>query len=119
MIDTGVRWPARWALPFLVVLLVLGHVCDLPAFGDVASHAAGESHHPDGGHHGGEQALSCEPATATTGSGHPVAAAPIGVSIASRLHDPVAARNAGRFFADPAEPSRRQPLFLLHLSLLI
>lgn len=121
MVAIRVRGPARrWGLPFLVALLMLGHVCDLPAFVDIASsHAAGESHHSADDHHAGGQTLSCEPVTATAGSGHPVVGAPLEVSTRPRSHEPAVARTVGRFFADPAKPPGRQPLFLLHASLLI
>ena len=121
MIDIRLRWSSRhWVLPFLVTLLVLGHVCDLAAFVDIASSdATGESHRSNDGHHAGEQALSCEPATAIAGSEHPVVAAPLEISTRPRPHDPAAHRTIGRFFADPAKPPARQPLFLLHASLLI
>jgi hypothetical protein len=122
MVDFVERWSARrWVLPVLVMLLVLGHACELPAYADVvgSSHTAGESHHAGDGHHTGEQALSCDLATATSSPGHfQVTAAPE-ISVVSQVDDPAPARVVAGSFEGPARFAVRAPLFLLHASLLI
>ena len=109
----------RWVLPVVVLLLVLGHACELPAYADLigTSHAAEESHHAADGHHD-EPTLSCDPTTAATSgpSQSQVAAAPE-FSVVSQVNH--RARTVARSFAGPAKFAHRPPLFLLHASLLI
>jgi hypothetical protein len=110
----------RWPLPVLVLLLVLGHACELPAYADLigTSHAAEESHNAGDGHHGGEPALSCEPASATSIPGQPQVVAPE-FFVVSPVDDPAPARKVARSFEGPLKFAVRTPLFLLHASLLI
>lgn len=118
----------RWVLPVIVILLVLGHACELPAYADLVGsfHAAGESHHSsDGhhhssdGHHTGSQELSCDAVSATSSLGQPQVAAAPELSVASPVNDPAPARMVARPFEGPAKFAVRPPLFLLHASLLI
>jgi hypothetical protein len=121
MVDFVERWSARgWVLPVLVMLLVLGHACELPAYADVvgSSQTAGEPHHAGDGHHSGEQALSCDPATATSSPAHPQVAAGPEISVVSQVDDPAPARVVAGAF-EGAKFAVRSPLFLLHASLLI
>ena len=110
----------RWALPILVLLLVLGHACELPAYADLVgtSHAAEESHHAGDGHHGDELTLSCDPTSATSVPGQPQVVAPEFL-VVSPVDDPAPARMAARSFEGPLKFAGRPPLFLLHASLLI
>ena len=115
------RWcTRRWALPVLVLLLVLGHACELPAYGEVIGlfHGTGESHHTGDGHHGDEQTLYCDPASATSIPGHPQVAAVPEISVVSQIEDPAPARVVAAAF-EGVELAGRPPLFLLHASLLI
>ena|SRR5512146_2461497 len=114
------RWcTRRWALPVLVLLLVLGHACELPAYAVVgSSHAAGEPHHAGDGHHSGEQALSCDPAVATSSPSHPLLAAGPEISVVSQVDDPAPTRVVAVPF-EGAKFSGRPPLFLLYASFLI
>jgi hypothetical protein len=112
--------PTLWLLPLLVVVLILGHVCELPAYVELGSHHhADESHHSTEGN-GHEQPGFCDAVTAP--------------STSSQLHhvwtglDAVVARPAvdaapvlGNLesFGQPAKLVSRLPLFLLHSSLLI
>ena len=109
----------RWVLPVLVLFLVLGHACELPAYADVvgSSHTGGESHHADDGH-SGDQALSCDPAVATSSPSHPQLAAGPEISVVSQVDDPAPARVIAVPF-EGAKSSGRPPLFLLYASLLI
>lgn len=110
----------RWALPVLVVLLVLGHACELPAYADLigTSHAARESHHAGDGHHGDEPTLSCEPTSATSIPGQPQVVAPE-FFVVSPVDDATPARMVARSFEGPLKFAVRPSLFLLHASLLI
>jgi hypothetical protein len=111
--------PTLWLLPLLVLALVLGHVCELPAYVELGSH-----HHSDGPHHstegnGHEQQGFCDAVTAPSTSsqvhhvwtGFDVVARPA-VDAAPVL------RSLGSF-GKPAKRVSRLPLFLLHSSLLI
>ncbi len=52
----------RWLLPALVVLLVLGHACDLPAYAALISDHATMLYQPADSHHdeSDEHSLTCE-----------------------------------------------------------
>jgi hypothetical protein len=105
----------------LALFLVLGHICDLPAYADVVniSHTAGESHHAADGHHGDEQAVSCDPTIAASSPSQPqVAAAPEFLEVYP-VNDSVRGRMVARVLEGPSKFSIRPPLFLLHASLLI
>lgn len=111
----------RWVLPVLVVLLILGHACELPAYADVlaSSHTAEESHHSSDGHHAGEQAISCDAIGVTSNAGQPQVGAALEISVMPEAIDPTPARVVARTFEGPAKLTGRPPLFLLHASLLI
>ena len=120
MIQRVDRASARtWALPFLVLLLVLGHVCELPAYVDliVASHEAEHSHHADA--HDDGQSLSCDVVDLASAPGAPTAGPSLTTSVAlapvSQLPVPIALRASER----PARLATGPPLFLLHSVLLI
>jgi hypothetical protein len=107
------RRPAgRWLLLMLVVLVVLGHVCDLAAFADL------DAHHPVDSH-ADEQVSSCDAVPATSSSGHTQVWAPPDIVLALPVADPTPARRAAWSFEDPVRLIERLPLFLLHASLLI
>jgi len=121
MTPFGERWrTGRWAFPILVLLLVLGHACELPAYAEVigVSHGAGESHDLGDSHHGDGQVLSCDAAPATSSPGHPQVAAVPQMSVVPQVEDPVPAGGVAGSFED-AKFAARPPLFLLHASLLI
>ena len=120
MIRRAARASAHaWALPFLVLLLVLGHVCELPAYADliVASHEAEHSHHSDAHEEG--QNLSCDAVDIASAPGAPSAGPSLTTSAAltavSKLPVPIALRASER----PATLATGPPLFLLHSVLLI
>jgi hypothetical protein len=111
----------RWVLPLLVLLLVLGHACELPAYADVVgtSQTAEESHPSNDGHHAGEQGLSCDAVSATSIPGHPRVAAALEISVMPQVNDPAPPRMVARTFEGPPKFAARPPLFLLHASFLI
>lgn len=107
------RLPAtRWLLPLLVVILVLGHVCELPAYVELVSH------HSTGGN-AGEQLSSCDALPATSGPGHSQVWATPDSAVVLPVVDPTPARGTAWSFEDPVTLVERLPLFLLHASLLI
>ena len=101
-----------WLLPLLVAILVLGHVCELPAYVELVSH-----HGADGG--AGEQLSSCEAVTATASSGNTQMGTGLDMAVVVPVIDAVPVSRAPRLFEDPAKLPDRLPLFLLHASLLI
>ena len=122
MSDVVNRWAARrWVLPIVVVLLVLGHACEIPAYADVLASAqtAGAPHHSADDHHAGEQAVSCDAIGVTSNAGQPQVGAALETSVGLEAIDPAPARVVARSFESPAKPASRPPLFLLHASLLI
>jgi len=123
MIDFGERSSARrWVFPMLVLFLVLGHACDLPAYVDVisASHTTEKSPPSGDGHRSDEQALSCDLVSATSSPSHSwVAAAPEIISLVLQVNDPAPASMVARAFEGPAKLAFRLALFLLHASFLI
>lgn len=110
----------RWLLPVLVMLLVVGHACELPAFGDLIGRhdSHGDDATPAEHDHEGAEALACDatlvvpspafahasPAVVIAVAQPELAAVPVGLS-------PTLSR-ATRSATGP-------PLFLLFSSLLI
>ena len=111
----------RWVLPILVLLLVLGHACELPAYAGLvgSSHAAEDRHHSGGGHHPGEPTISCDAVGVPSGPVYPQAGAALEISGAPRVDASIPARLAARSLEDAANVMVRPPLYLLHASLLI
>jgi hypothetical protein len=103
---------ARWLLPILVVILFVGHVCELPAYAELVSHHADESN-------GAEQLSSCDVVTATSSSGHSQVWAGLDMAVAVPVIDASPLRRTLQSFEDPARVPSRLALFLLHASLLI
>jgi hypothetical protein len=107
-------------LPILVLLLVLGHVCDVSAYAD----ALAESPPATGGHHAADgpdddQALSCDAVEAVSSPAAPQVAPALEIAAVPRLADDLPMGVVVRSPL-PAPPGRaRPPLFLLHASLLI
>ena len=107
------RLPAtHWVLPLLVVMLVLGHVCELPAYVELVSHHLAEGN-------ADEQLSSCDAVTATSLSGHSQVWTGLDVAPALQLVNAAPTRRMLQSFEDPANLPSRLPLFLLHASLLI
>lgn len=127
MLGCAGRIPAaRWLLPLLVVMLVLGHVCELPAYIDVAFHqhsAEGEAHEHSHEGHAGEQLSSCEAVTATSNSGpfqvQSQVWSGLDVAVAVPVIDGPPVDRTLQVLKNPGKPQGRLPLFLLHASLLI
>lgn len=110
----------RWLLSALVLLLVLGHVCELPAYAGTLSQPGAEAHHGDhhAGHHANPSQISCEVIDAVANTGPSQAAyvdltGPASVATLAPNERPSA----------PAKHSdvlrSRPPLFVLHAALLI
>ena len=107
------RLPAtRWLLAILVVILVLGHVCELPAYVELVSH------HPAEGT-SGEQLSPCDAVTVTSSAGHSQMWAGLDMAVSLPIIDASPVRRTPQAFEDPAKLPNRLPLFLLHASLLI
>ena len=108
-----------WLLPLLVVILVLGHVCELPAYVE-AGH-----HHPDGAHHStGDSSHAqpgfCEAVTAPSTSPqlHHVWTG-LEMPVTLPIGDASPVLETLQSFGEPPKLASRPPLFLLHSSLLI
>ncbi|HEY7518497.1 MAG TPA: hypothetical protein VIE36_09420 [Methylomirabilota bacterium] len=112
--------PTLWLLPLLVVVLVLGHVCELPAYVELASH-----HHSDGSHHSTEENGHAQPgfcdavtAPSTSGQLHHTWIG-LDVTVTFSIVDVSPVGRTLQSFGEPAKLASRLPLFLLHSSLLI
>lgn len=109
----------RWLLPILALVLVLGHVCELPAYADLVASphpAHGSGHASDHAH---DPQVSCDPVDALARSGWiPVGpeagTPPVVLSAESLAPLPIAAA-----LEDAKRLRSRPPLFLLHASPLI
>ena len=117
---------ARWLLSFLVVMLVLGHVCELPAYVELASHhhsAEGNAHEHSPEGPADEQLSSCDAVTATSNSGHYQVHYQVWTGLDMAVALPVIdAAPVGRTLQSVEDPARlpsRLPLFLLHAALRI
>lgn len=111
----SVRRARCWSFVLLGVLLMLGHVCELPVESlAVVGHAeANGGHDHDGALHAG----SCEAATTTASSLH-VAAPPADVMPRS-LDGVIVVADVLRDVTAATSPPSSPPLFLLHAALLI
>jgi hypothetical protein len=116
----GPQSAPRWLLTIMVVLLVLGHVCELPAFAGLVIEAhstEGRSAHG----HGHEAEMSCDPVDAVSNTPLVQMMGPV-LEIAQA--DPVTSSVPG-WLVTPSSIERstrlpsRAPLFLLYASLLI
>lgn len=103
---------ARWLLPVLVVILIVGHVCELPAYAELVSHHPAKIN-------GAERPSSCDAVTATSSSGHSQVWAGLDMAVAVPVIDASPLRRTLQSFEYPARLPSRLPLFLLHASLLI
>jgi hypothetical protein len=114
---TRTRFGPRWLLPVLVLLLVLGHVCELPAYAGLLSHAAHDAHHAD--HHADQLEMSCDAvdAVSNTSSLHTEHVAEV-VHAGSELV-PAPIQRVGWPVECSTIPRSRPLLFLLYASLLI
>ena len=105
-------------VPMLVLLLVLGHTCDLPAYVDLVSHAD-EDARPSAHDHADENLISCDGVAVPSNTGY-LQLGP-GLDVAQAL--PVASRAPARLVISSLEDPKRLPsrplLFLLYASLLI
>jgi hypothetical protein len=111
---------ARWLLTIMVALLVLGHICELPAYaGLVIPSQSTEGRSADG--HGHEPEMSCDPVDAVSNTTpvqvmgpvlETVQALPATVPVPGWLITPSSIERSTR------RPSR-PPLFVLYASLLI
>jgi hypothetical protein len=102
----------RWLLAILVVTLVLGHVCELPAYVELVSHHSAEGS-------ADEQLSSCDAVSVTSSSSHSQVWTWLDMAMSLPGIDASPVRRMPQFFQDPAKLPTRLPLFLLHASLLI
>ena len=108
----------RWLVPTLVVLLVLGHACELPAFADFVVHATEDAHH-SADHHADENLISCDAVGVPSSTGYLQVGPSLDVAVALPVARPVPVR---LIVSSPGDSNRlpsQPPLFLLYASLLI
>ena len=108
--------------PILVLLLVLGQACELPAYVDLVrstQSADQESPHSRNGHHAGEAAISCDAVGVASSVGYVQGPEALDLPVAVGVTDLPPRRTVGRAFEGPAKSVFRLPLFLLHASFLI
>jgi hypothetical protein len=109
---------SRWLVPMLAFLLVLGHACELPAFADLVSHAAEDTHH-SADNHADEHLISCDAVGLPSSTGYLQVGPSLDVAVALPVSRPVPVR---LIISSPKDSNRlpsRPPLFLLYASLLI
>ena len=107
----------RWLLPALVVFLVLGHVCELPAYAAVLSHATAEAHHAD--HHGDEAQMSCDAVDAVSNSGSLHVVHVLHMAPADLVDVAAPIQRVSSMVEHWTHLRSRPPLFVLYASLLI
>ena len=109
----------RSLLPMLVLFLVLGHACELPAYTHLgSSHAAENAGHSGQDHHAGAQ-ISCDAVDILSNTGPVRIDAGLDVLETLPLASPPPLRLVTSLAEDSKAPPSRPPLFLLHASLLI
>ena len=107
----------RWLLPALVLLLVLGHVCELPAYAGLLSHHAHDAHHAD--HHADQPEISCDTVDAVSNTSSLHVAYLVDVAHAGSVRVPAPILRVDSSVEHSAIPRSRPPLFVLYASLLI
>lgn len=116
------RFPGRqWLLPVLVMLLVLGHACELPAYADLAvsSHATETSHHSGDGHAEAEL-ISCDAVGVVSSANCSPVRTGLDISVERPVVEPLVVRAVvARSLDGDAKLAVRPPLFLLFASFLI
>jgi hypothetical protein len=108
---------APWYVAILVSVLVLGHVCDVPALAEAVTHAAGAGHQHATDAHPGQSQVSCDAVDATTCLRVALDLDTPGALVA--VDGPVPMRWVAAAPPAPSGPPLRPPLFLLHASFLI
>jgi hypothetical protein len=111
----------RWLLPLLVLFLVIGHVCELPAYADLAvsSHPTGDDHRHAADHHTDTSEISCDAVDVLSSTGSAHARPILDVTEALPVASPVPVRFVTSSLDDSKRLASRPPLFLLYASLLI
>lgn len=110
------------ASPFVLVLtflILLGHLCELPAIATVAAHAHETEHHSSD-HHADENEAACDAVPGVQPTTH--VHSNTGVDVSARSHPivpTVALHVLSATIRDPDTVGERPPLFLLHAVLLI
>jgi len=105
-------------VPVLVLLLVLGHACELPAYADLASHADEDARHATHDH-ADENLISCDGVAVPSNTGYLQAGLGLDVAQALPVASLVPVRLVTSSLEDPKRLSSRPSLFLLYASLLI
>ena len=111
----------RWLLPLLVLFLVLGHVCELPAYATLAvsSHPTGDDHRHAADHHTDTTQISCDAVDVLSSTGSAHGRPSLDVTEALPVASPVPVRFVTSSLNDSKRLPSRPPLFLLYASLLI
>ena len=111
----------RWLLPLLVLFLVLGHVCELPAYADLAvsSHPTGDDHRHAADHHTDTAQISCDAVDVLSSTGSVHGRPSLDVTVALPVASPVPIRFVTSSLHDSKSLPDRPRLFLLYASLLI
>jgi hypothetical protein len=104
-------------VPILVLLLVLGHACELPAYADLASH--NEDARPSAHDHADEDLISCDGVAVPSNTGYLQVGRGLDVAQALPVANPVPVRLVTSSPEDPKRLPSRPSLFLLYASLLI
>ena len=111
----------RCLLPLLVLFLVLGHVCELPAYADLAvsSHPTGDDHRHAAHHDTDTAQVSCDAVDVLSSTGSAHGKPSLDVAEALPVASPVPVRLVTSSLNDSKRLPSRPPLFLLYASLLI
>ncbi len=105
-------------VPILVLFLVLGHTCDLPAYADLVSHADEDARH-SAHEHADENLISCDGVAVPSNTGYLQVGPGLDVAQALPVASPVPVRLVTSSREDPKRLPSRPALFLLYASLLI
>ena len=102
----------------LVLLLALGHACELPALAELVSHATEDTHHP-ADNHANENLLSCDAVGVPSSTGYQQPDAGPDVAAVFPVAGPNSAPLLMSFLGGSSRRPSRPPLYLLYASLLI
>jgi hypothetical protein len=109
---------APWVVAILVLLLVLGHACELPALTDLTVPATESAHHHETDDHSDASQIVCDAVSVANTASSQVGPG-LDVLGAVSAFCPVGVRLVGAVPRASTRLPSRPPLFLLHSSLLI
>lgn len=105
--------PSPWLLPVLILVVLLGHACDVTALVELP-----DAHHGGEGH-SGDEGLACDGVGLLSAAPRAVLVPTLAVAMADPISPPASVRAAAEPRPDSSPPAQRPRLFILFASFII